>query len=666
MRKKFLLLTVSLAVGSILLASCASLERAKLYYSAGKTEEARKELEPLVKRGFPEAYYLMGKLIAEGKLPNSKREDAAYYYEKAYELGYLKAGKALGYLYKSLGDHERALKWLKRASENGDLPAKVALLKLKLTLGRIEEGEIRELLELTKDNPKVLVDVGSHYLKLGKDDLAEKYFKEAYSRGVTLAGLRLAKVYLRTGRESEAEGLLREVYRKTGEKEAALLLGKIYEKRARELKFTFCPLEKAGTAKDYFLLRLGLKRDRELLFRRAQEWYERAFPSLEAEYRYKRIEWTLKGERCKDLEIIHLFAEKGVKAALLDLRRCEESPKRSKAKELLEEGNLEEACTLGSSSAEIELALEKERENPELAGAVFYYYAKEKRVPKAMFALSELYFKYGNEEEGLKWLKEAARQKYVPAVRRLALYLLEHGNEREAVKHFRFLEEKGYCSASLRLGAIYEGDYGNELVDFDKALHHYKVALSRNCTEAYYRAAKLLFTIGRPEEAFRLARKYLLLSSEEKNRVKAFVLLSKVELLAGRLKESAKYMEMAIEGGYVPGYRELRVLLPYLRKELLLRNRVIGRVYFLLAKEFVQTDFELGFCLAYKATLAGAPQAASFLFRLGAKVDSEEKALFLRKVDSSPETCGKVIEKKKMAILQKITTYDSSSVSDAQ
>jgi TPR repeat protein len=657
--RKGLVCLIPLVATSLLFSSCADLKRAKLYYLTGKPEKAREELEPLVKRNFPEAYYLMGRLIAEEKLPGFKREDAVYYYKKAYELGYRKAAKSLGFLYRSLGDYEKALVWLRRASEGGDLQSRIAFLKLKLFFGRIEEREIEELLKLSESSPKVLNDVGSYYLKLGKIDLAEKYLKKAYSQGVVGTGLRLAKIYLRTGREEEAEKLLREVYRKTGEKEAALLIGKVYERRARRLKLDFCPVERASSAKDYFLLRLGVKRDRELLYRRAQEWYERALPDPEAEYRYKRVEWALKGERCENVDTMRIFAEKGVKAALSDLKRCEEPQKRSDAKEFLEKGDLERACILGSSSAEINLALEKERENPELAGAVFYYYAKEKEIPKAMLALSELYFKYGEEEKGVEWLKKAADKGYVPAARKLAYYLLERGNEKEAVKYLLFLEEKGYCSASLKLGAVYEGDYGDEVIDFEKALHHYKVAISGNCTEAYYRTAKLLFTIGRPEEAFGFAKRYLLLSNNEEDRVKALVLLAKVELLSGKLKESAKYMEMAIEGGYVPGYRELKVLLPYLKRELLLKDGVRGRVYLLLSKEFVQTDFKLGLCLAYKATLDGAPQAASFLFRLGVKVDSEEKALFLKEVNSNPKACDEIIEKEKSVILQKISSYGS-------
>jgi TPR repeat protein len=634
---------VLLATLAILSVSCADLKRAEIYYKTGKYEEAGKELKPLANRKFPKAYYLLGKLIAEGKLSGVKKEEAISYLEKAYESGIWKSARLLGMLYKSLGKYEEAIRWLQRGAEKGDLPSRIALLKLKLQLLKVSPEEIAELERLTGRDPQVLSSIGNYYLKMGKYDLAEKYFSEAYSKGVLRAGLQLAKVYLKESLEEKAEELLKEVYYKSGSQKAAFILGKIYERRAKNLKPGVCLLKVSKTPQDYFLKRLSLDKERETYFLKAKIWYRKALPLLDAEYRLKRIEWIREGALCEREGEISYYAAKDVETAVSDLKKCR-APKKTVR---TEPEDIEKSCALGKASAEIKLALKEKDKNPDLAGAVLYYYAKERRIPRAMVALAELYLDNGYPEKAFKWLKEAVDLDYLPAIRKLASYLLEEGNESEAVKYLLLLEKKGFCSASLRLGSIYEGDYGN-LVDFERALHHYRLAAEKGCLKAYYKLAKLSFLMGDLDRALSFAEKFLKESGDSKE---GNALVYRIYLAEGNFKKAAVYFEKAVRSGYVPPYNDLKTLLPYISPEILTLQQVRDRLNVILAEKFSEKDFKLAFCLAYEATFKKVPRAALLLYRFGALADTEEKALFIEEVKKKPETCRLVLARGRKKIL---------------
>jgi len=629
-----------------LFASCADLKRAEIYYRAGKYEEAAEELKPLADKGFPKAYYLLGKLIVEGKIPGVKREEAIPYLEKAYESGIWKSARLLGVLYRSMGNNEEALRWLQKGAEEGDPLSRRALLKLKLSLLKISQEEIKELERITGKDPLILYAIGNYYFRKGEYGLAEKYFSEAYRKGVFKAGFQLAKVYLRESLEGKAEKLLRELYLESGDKTVALTLGKIYEKKAKGLKPEVCFLKVAKTPRDYFLKKLSFDKERESYFLKAKMWYRRALPLLEAEYRLKRIDWIKEGSLCKREEEISYYAGKGVKLAVSDLKRC----RRPKKKLKLNLQDLERSCASGKASAEIKLALKEKDRNPDLAGAVLYYYAKERKSPKAMVLLAELYMESGYPEKAFKWLKKVASLGYLPAVKKLADYLLESGNETEAVKYLLLLEEKGVCSASLRLGSIYEGNYGN-LVDFEKAFYHYRLATKRGCFKAYYRLAKLSLLTGDLEGALNFADKFLKEGGDPK---KGNAFIYKVYLKLGNLKKAAIYFEKAVKNGYVPPYSDLRTLLPYVNPEVLTLRWIRDRLNVILSEMLSNEDFKLAFCLAYEATFKKVPRAALLLYRFGALADTEERALFVREVEKRPEICRSLLEEERKEIATKV------------
>jgi len=685
----FRLLTVILAL--LLSFSCADIKLAKEYYARGDYEKAVDQLKPLAERGFPEANYLLGKIIAEGKLKGVPPERAIPYLEEAYRKGVKKALLLIAKVYLKEGKIEEAVKYLKLAAKEGVPGAKELLVKTLLQHGRVNERVIKEALELAQKDPFLYKLVAEYYLKKGEKEKAKELLLKAYRSGVKDAGLLLASLLIKEGKLNEAEELLKELYRKYGDKEAALKLGKIYEMKAKKVRLKVCPLEVAKTPKEYFKLKLELQAKRKEFYLTAMEWYKRALPLLEAQYRLQRLQWILEGNPCGDYRVIKEFAEKGLEVAISDLQRLYGSGRCPVPETFVQKGEvpaslkeaygrqveatkenpgeilfrramqliknnpkkalelLKEACRYGNAKAEIELALLMADEKPELAGAVLYYYAKEKRMPRAMVALAKLYKKYGYEDRFLYWIKKAAELRYTPAMRTLALYLLKHDRVEEAMELLKKWEDENYCFASILLGAIYEGDYGYLPIDFKKAEYHYRLAARRGCVEAHYRLARLYLFLHQPERALKHAQKYHELMPQE---IKSFVMLARVYIALKEPQKAAKFMEKAIEMGYLPGYGEISKLLGYLPVKVLLSGDLKYRAYTLIAQTLGTDDFPLSFCLAYEAGLHKAPRAAMVLFNIATLAETREQGLLVIRAARDPSVCKRIIEKKRKKIVK--------------
>jgi len=669
--------------------SCADLKLAKEYYARGDYEEAVDHLKPLAERGFPEANYLLGKIIAEGKLKGVPPEKAIPYLEKAYEKGIKKSLLLIAKIYLKEGKVDEAVKYLELAAKEGVPGAKELLVKTLLQHGKVNERVIKEALKLAKEDPFLYKLVAEYYLKRGEKEKAKELLLKAYGEGVKDAGLLLASILIREGKLDEAEELLKEIYRRYADREAALKLGKIYEIKAKKVRLKACPLEVAKTPKDYFRLKLELQSKRKELYLAATEWYKRALPLLEAQYRLQRLQWILEGNPCGDYRVIKEFAEKGLEVAISDLQRLygsgrcpvpetfvqkgevptslkeaygrqveatKENPGEilfRRAMELLNNNPkkalelLKEGCRYGNTKAEVELALLLVDQKPELAGAVLYYYAKEKRMPRAMVALAKLYKKYGYEDRFLYWIKRAAELRYTPAMRILALYLLKHDRVEEAMELLKKWEDENYCFASILLGAIYEGDYGYLPIDFKKAEYHYRLAARRGCVEAHFRLARLYLFLGQPEKALRYAEKYHRLMPRE---IKGFVMLARVYIALKEPQKAAEFMKKAVEMGYLPGYGEISKLLGYLPVDLLLSGELKYRTYTLIAQTLGTDDYPLSFCLAYEAGLHRAPRAAMVLFNVATLAETREQGLLVIRAAKDPSVCRRIIERKRRKI----------------
>jgi len=689
----------ALAISALLTASCADIRLAKSYYAAGKYKEAADELKPLVKRGFPEANYLYGKMIAEGKVEGVEPIEAIPYLKRAYEGGIKKALLVIAKLYLQEGEVDKAIEYLKLAAEEGVPGAKELLIKTLLKYGKVNEDVIKEALKLAEKEPIYYKLIATYYLQKGEAERAKELLLKAYRGGVVEAGLVLASLLIKEGKLEEAKELLTEIYKKTGDKRAALKLGKIYEIMAKRVKLKECPLEVAKTPKEYFKLKLELKAKREELYLAAKEWYKRALPLLEAEYRLKRIEWILAGNPCGEYRTIKEYAEKGLEVAIADLQRLygsgrcappetfvkdiKESPALKeafsrqveatkenpgevlfrRAMELLSNNPekalelLKEACRYGNTKAEIELALLMRDKNPLLAGAVLYYYAHTKQIPRAMVALAELYLEYGREDKYLYWIKRAAELRYTPAMRLLALYLLKKGKVEEAMELLKKWERENYCFASILLGAIYEGDYGELPIDFKEAEYHYKLAVKRGCVEGHYRLARLYLFLKEPQKALKHAKEYHRLMPEQ---IKGLTILARIYIALKEPQKAADYMERAINLGYLPGYGELSPLIGYLPPELLLKGKLKYRTYVLIAQRLGTDDFKLSLCLAYEAGVNGAPRAPMVVFNIATAAETWSEGAFIIELSKNPQICRRVIERKRKKILRFLRSKENA------
>ncbi len=684
---KFLVFLISV----LLISSCADLRQAKIYYSKAEYCKAKKELKPLVSKDFPEAYYLMGMMITEGDLKGYKRQYGVELLKKAYRLGYWRAARELGFFFLNKNDKRRALVWFEKASQYGDAASERMALRIELSFENLTPEKLKMLTKKAKSDPYILDVIGDCYALKGRKSLAFVFYKKAYERGVVKSGIKLAKLYINDNQTSKATALLKDIYSKYGDNRAALLIGRIYEKKGRNIRLPYCPVTKFGNMKDFFRAKLMLRKLRNIDYLKASMWYKLAFPDIEAQYRYLRIKWIMSNNPCGDYFTILRFVKQGVKTALSDIKklyyggRCKlpygsrSSNERNslgigaqllstatqkalnpasayfeKGMQLLSYNKkrgieyLKKACSYGSVSSEIELALLNEKENPEMSAAVLYYYATKLNIPRAVFALAKFYFGFGQDKEAMKWLVRAAKDmNYTPAKRYLAIYMLNHNEQKEALEYLSELEKEKYCFASILLGSVYEGYYGSVNINIDKAFYHYKIALTNRCNEAYFRLGRLYFFMGKMRKSLRFAKRYVELM---KTQIKGFVLLFNIEKSMGNMKTAVKYMKIAINKEYLPTPGEVEAILPYVDENFLLKGKIRWVTYEVLARKLYKDNFDVSFCMAYEAAIRSVPGAAFTLFRLGVSVDTRKKGYFVIKVGKKPSVCAGFLKKNGLTV----------------
>ncbi len=603
---------------SLFLFSCADINLAKKLYSEGKLKEAKEELKPLAEKGFPQAYYLLGKIYAQEKQYLKAEE----YLKKAFNQGIKRAARDLGILYYKIGKPKEALKWLEIAKESGDATAGRLEVLISLKSGLIREKEIKRLEKLALNDPEIAERLGDYFSRKNNIQKAIYFYKLSLSLGNKKAGVKLAKLFLKERKFKEALKLLLPIYEKTKDQEIALVIGKTYERWANSLKEKECYLLKVKSLKEYLKHKLSLKEKKAILYRKALDWYLKV-KTPEGIYLTKRLEWKLKGNRCGEFQVIASFAKRGVKEAISDLQNLYYSGMcssygsevsvennaylqglKGKATETTTEAQLlyrralglvninrqeaiellKKACQYGYTPAELELAFLEFRENPKLFGGIIYYYAKEKRVPKAMYLLAFIYLNYGEKTKALYWLKRASDLRYIPAVREYVKILLKEGKFNEAIRILSKYAKDKYCFAFILLGKIYEGEYpGFKDVSLKEAIKFYKLGAVNECPEAYYRLAYLYFNLGKIKNAEKYALKYILIRKEQ---AKGYLLLTKIYLELGEKRKAARALERAIEIGYRPSPSLLLSLIPYLKRDVLLSKKSIPSLLVLAATKF--------------------------------------------------------------------------------
>ncbi len=601
----------------LILSSCADLQRAKTYYSEGKLKSATDELQPLLKRNFPGAYYLMGKI----HLDKNSKHKALKSFLAAYKEGFKKAATDIGVVYFNLGNYNKALKWLKIAKNNGNLSAENIYYSIKLKINRVSEKEMKNLQKEAEKNAHIAYILGSFFkIKKNYTD-STKYYYMAYRQGMIKAGIQLARVYIVTEKYSKALHFLKTIYRNTGDPYVAFLIGKIYEKIGESIKYSFCLLSQVSTLEQYFKKRLSLLYRKKTYFKKAMEWF-RLGNSPRAQYLIWRMKWRIEDKPCRNFQVIIKFSKMGVKEAVSDLQNLYYSGKcgryggkfgselknnmtqiknqaiqnMSKDKELYQKAMLlmninpkkaikylKDSCSFGNILAELQLASILFDKNPKLYGGIIYFYAKVKRMPRAMFLLGKIYLKFKNYDESIAWLKKAVQLNYIPAARELALILIRKNRIKNAIELLKKYAKDKYCFAYIMLGSIYEGREVYNFKNIKKALIYYKKATAENCIESYFRLARLYFINKNYTKAEEYIKPYLLMT---KNQVKGYMLASKIYYMLGKIKKSVFYFRKAISQGYIPGITFVKKIFPFVGAKILIKKPMKPIVAFLIASKF--------------------------------------------------------------------------------
>ncbi len=634
-------------------------KKLKLEYVNGNYSALERDASILAQKGFPQGYFYLG--VVYYKKGNRKKAEELF--RKAAEEDPKFVRKVALFYYRER-DYRRALYWLKRALQMGNRDLAYQLLRTEFELGVLTPSEIEKFSRLLGNNPRFYL-LAAKYFKTKKEyEKALHYYRLAY-RLDPKAGFGLAKVLLLMGKEEEALKVYRELLQK-GYREAALEIGKIYERRARRIKES-CVIGNL-TPREYFMRKLKVSAEKRQLLKKALEYYKLAGDIPEARYRALRVEWLLKGESpCQHLDEVRRF--KNVPIALKDLKRCSvrlTGEKKVKEKENLrpEEGTalyyylegvkyinyapekaeklLQKACQLGYQKAEIKLAVLSIEKNPQLAGAIFYYYAQKGNLD-AMYHLALLYRMAGETGKYLYWLRKAADRGYTPAIRELVRYYISVGKVDEAVSLLEKFASRGYCFALVTLGRIYEGEALNpEYIDVDRAIHYYEEAIKRKCPEAYFRLAYLYYFLGEYEKSRRLVEEYLKFSPEPK----AYVLLYRVCMKLNDLKCAARALKRAMLYGFRPPVYDMATLSRYINFKKLYRvvpKPVKARILYYYGVQ--DRNFYSKLCKIVISGEMGEELAPSAVVRSVTNDYSVKHRLFFKKVANNPGVCRKVVRR---------------------
>ncbi len=634
---------IAIVILSQLIMSCGSLNRAKYYMSEEQYLLAYKELKPLVDREFPEAYYLTGLIILNGYISSYDEKQAIEMLKKAYFLGHKKAAYVLSDIY--------------------------------IRDGHLDDIERKELEELAMEIPDIYIHLARFFYNRGDYESALSYYLKAYSRGLIEAYIGLAKVYLKKGNEERALIYLKQAYR-SGEKRAALILGRISERKALTYESRGCFILKASDPEEYFNLVYKHNKRKLDLYSKALEWYSKVTDDLEAKYRYLRILWKLENVMCDKYREILDFAKLGVKPAINDTiklfykeRRCDgvnidfneiemvlkevhseikaevdvsEGDDRQKVSELyhLEDSFeiMKEKCLRGDADAELDIAKYYMEKNikKDLSVAVLVYHAKVRNIPKAMVSLYKVYLENNKEREAINIIKKAIDMGYTPAKIEYAKYLLSKGELEQSLDLLTTVE--GNCNSYILIGNIYMGKYGDYIkVDAGKALEYYDKAVANGCPKAYYNKAHSLYTMRDYKGAIENLTIYLNDVDDKNGNILAY----KIYYDMGDRDKAFFHLKKAIIKGYIPSSKDILHLFDYFNKDEIvnINEDLYGR--FLLAKaRKYKNNFELSFCLAYKAATMNAPGSVRFLLNLYLSI-SHDKEEFIKRFASDKNICNR-------------------------
>ena len=656
--KRLLALVLLLAVG------CAPVfkvneKKLKLEFISGNYSALERDASILAQRGFPQGYFYLGVVYYK----KGNREKAEELFRKAAEKDPRFVRKIALFYYRER-DYRRALYWLKRALQMGNRDLAYQLLKTEFELGVLTPSEIEKFSRLLGNDPRFYL-LAAKYFKTKKEyEKALHYYRLAYKLDPK-AGFGLAKVLLLMGREEEALKVYKELLQK-GYRKAALEIGKIYEQRAKRIKEP-CVMGNL-TPREYFMRKLKVTAQKRQLLKKALEYYKLAENIPEAKYRALRIEWLLRGESpCQHLNEVRQF--KNVPIALKDLERCSvklKGKKKVKEKATLrpEEGTalyyylegvkymnyapekakklLQKACQLGYEKAEIKLAVLSIEKNPQLAGAIFYYYAQ-RGNPEAMYYLALLYKMAGKTEKYLYWLRKAADLGYTPAIRELVRYYIATGKVDEAVSLLEKFASRGYCFALIMLGRIYEGEALNpEYIDVNKAIHYYEEAIERKCPEAYFRLAYLYYFLGEYKKSRKLVEEYLKFAEEPK----AYVLLYRVCMKLNDLPCAARALEKAMLYGFRPPIYDMNTLSRYVDFKKLYRTvPKPAKARILYYYGIQDKNFYSKLCKIVVSGEMGEELAPSTIIRIVESDFSVKHRNFFKKVADNPKVCRKIVRR---------------------
>ena len=97
----------------------AQFKQAMTAYEAGHYSQALRLLQPLAQQDDAKAQYNLGVMYEEGRGVQQDYQQAAAWYEKAANQGYVQAQNNLGAWYEVHRDYEQAMFWYQKAANQG-------------------------------------------------------------------------------------------------------------------------------------------------------------------------------------------------------------------------------------------------------------------------------------------------------------------------------------------------------------------------------------------------------------------------------------------------------------------------------------------------------------------------------------------------------------------
>jgi TPR repeat protein len=258
------LLKAVLLAALLALPGCADLSKSRAAYQVENYEAARKDLEELARRGFPEAMTKLGEMYVAGNgmkpdpqkglalfrqaeaqekyppaiidigqayrlgvgVPKSAAK-AKEYFERALALGDADAYAQLGLLEQDAKHYATAEDYFNKAINAGDGNAWRLLGDLRLAQGKSKEAEDSYNKAISAGDISAYTNLGHIHMKQGKYAEAEKDFENSVSTGNLTALLPLGDTQLELGKYSDAEASYKQAL-KTGNTHANIKIGNMY------------------------------------------------------------------------------------------------------------------------------------------------------------------------------------------------------------------------------------------------------------------------------------------------------------------------------------------------------------------------------------------------------------------------------------------------------